>query len=64
MLEGRTREGPRLVFSHFVRDGKVRFLCIKPDGLIEEVPLEQLSVDWHHDPEKGWQRDFQDEASD
>ena len=62
MLEGRTKDGPRLIFGWMHSEtGQVHFLCVKPDGLIESVPMAALSVDWHHDSKDGWQRDFQGE---
>jgi len=62
MLEGRTREGPVLIIGWYQVNGKVFFVCIGADGTPAAVELEKLSIDWHHDAQKGWQRDFEDEG--
>ena len=64
MLEGRTKDGPVLIVGWFHLNKMVTMLCIKPDGLFEAIPGEQVSADWHYDVEKGWTRDFQEDDGD
>lgn len=60
LLEGRTREGPVLVFGWFHSNQQVTCLVVRADGTTGTVPLDQISVDWHFDVERGWVRDFEE----
>lgn len=64
MLEGRTKEGPVLVFGWFQANGQVKFLCITGNGTTKAIPMDQVSIDWHYDEQRGFVRDFENEPED
>jgi hypothetical protein len=57
LLAARIRTGPVLLMAYSADLSKA--VVVGTDGLHQVVNTQEVSVDYHYDPEKGWRGDFE-----
>jgi hypothetical protein len=64
--QAKTKAGDEVLIAAFLNGTPVPYaICYLPNGLVKRIPISDLSVHWHRNPEisenNGWKNDFEDE---
>jgi len=50
-----TRDGFEVIIHGLaIIAGTVRVLCVGEDGVLADLPLSAVAMDWRHDRQRGW----------